>query len=194
MEAFYLFLPPLVQILNTIMNHSLTKITITGIALSLILASCYPGKLVLAKWADGSPRIVRYYKRKDPLTKKVVTYFKTGEVQSVEYFHHNIVLQGYLYKEWYISGAKQFIRQIKYKDTLTTYNPADSSYTLTGFVREDATQWHENGKLWWKEYHKDTNVFNEYNNASGDSLVIQRGRPTRADGYIKFSSSYYLPK
>jgi hypothetical protein len=176
------------------MKHSLVKIITVGVALSLILASCYRGKLILAKWADGSPRIVRYYKRKDPLTKKVVTYFKTGQVQSVEYFHHSIMLEGYLYKEWYISGAKRAVRRDWYKDTVTTFNPADSNVTLTGFVNEESTSWFENGKPRLKAYSKDTNTVFEYNNAKGDSLVTVPMGHTRADGYTEFTIKSYIGK
>jgi hypothetical protein len=161
---------------------------------TLLLISCYPKKKILARWTNGQLHIVRHYKFNDTADEKCVYYFDNRKKNYVEYWH-SWYGPSFKRKEWYESGAKKSENLEKYKDTMTTFNLRDSSFSFRGLVKESYRLWDENGKLSHNTYSKNGYIIDFMYNNNKDSLIIDTlKRNIRPDGYDSIKYTYHRRK
>lgn len=145
---------------------------------------------MLVYFPDKRPKVIRYYKRGDSLNEKLISYYPNGKKEYIKYWLSDL---GWKYKEydWYESGAKKSISIRKFKDTVRTYNPADSCYRVKGLVKETYTSWYENGVVHQLQYPKD-GKFYEYSYNDKGELVYPYIKTIRPDGYDSVETHWYV--
>jgi antitoxin component YwqK of YwqJK toxin-antitoxin module len=70
-------------------------------------------------------------------------------------------------KTWYKNGAIRMKGSMHEKDTVSRYNPADSSILFTGFFKVNYKGWYENGKLKFETVNKNGLLLYNYYNEQG---------------------------
>lgn len=150
--------------------------------LSAYLISCYPQKKILAYYPNGRIKDIRHYRHNDSCDERFVYYYDNGQKQYVRHWKgHTYSL--YKMKTWYKSGAKRMRGSMQEKDTVSKYNPTDSTITFTGFFKANYKEWYENGKLKFETVNKNGLLFYYHYNEQGVLTRKEFICGVRPDGY-----------